>query len=111
MSSVPPELLRAIQVADETGTLVYGARSVKKLLLHGKAKAVVIAANAPPELKQDIKYYAKLSGIPVIKFNGTNIELGSVLGRPHGILVLAIVNPGQSNILEIAEKVGAVEQQ
>lgn len=106
MSSIPKhELIRAVQAAARTGQIVYGARRVTKLLLHGKAKVIVVASNAPPELKRDISYYAKLSNIPVLIFDGTNIELGAVVGRPHSVAVLAVLEPGQSNILELAEKV------
>lgn len=109
MSAIPPELIQAIRVAAETGNVVYGLRSVKKLALHGKVKLIVLAANAPPEVKGDINYYAKLGGIPVIVFPGTNMELGSIMGRPHSVLALAVVNPGQSNILELAKGVTSSE--
>lgn len=103
MSNVPKhELIRAVQTAARTGQIVYGARRVIKLVLHGKVKAVVIASNAPPELKRDISYYASFSNIPVLVFDGTNMELGAVVGRPHSVAVLAILEPGQSNILELA---------
>jgi len=104
-----PELIRAIQVAARTGSIKYGAREVTNLILHGNAKVVVVAKNAPPELRRDIEYYAKLSNIPVIVFDGTNIELGTIIGRPHSVAVLAIINPGQSNILELTSQVSASE--
>ncbi len=104
-----PELIKAIQVAARTGSIKYGTREVTKLVLHGNAKVVVIAKNTPPELKRDIEYYAKLSNIPVIVFDGTNIELGTIIGRPHSVLMLAIINPGQSNILELASQVSTSE--
>jgi len=97
------DLLRAIRVAAETGQIVYGAKEVRKLVLHGRAKAVIIASNAPPEIKRDLVYYARLSRIPVIVFPGTNMELGTLLGRPHSITSIAVIEPGQSNILELAE--------
>ncbi|MCY0868533.1 MAG: 50S ribosomal protein L30e [Desulfurococcus sp.] len=99
------DLLRAIRMAAETGHIEYGARKVRKLVLHGKAKAVIIALNAPAELKRDIEYYAKLSGIPVIVFPGTSVELGTFLGRPHSITSIAVIEPGGSNILDIAREV------
>lgn len=99
------ELIRAIQTAARTGQIIYGAREAIKIALHGKAKLIILAENAPLELKHDIKHYAKLSNTPVITFNGTNIELGTVIGRPHSVTVLAVLDPGQSNLLELAQKV------
>ncbi len=95
------DFVRALQMAIKTGEVVLGSKKTLKLVLHGKAKLVVIAANAPPELKKDIEYYAKLSNIPVYKFPGTNIELGTLAGKPFSVAAMAIVDPGQSNILDI----------
>lgn len=95
-----PELVKAIQTAARTGQIAYGAREITKLTLHGKARLIILASNAPPEVKRDITYYAKLSKIPVIIFDGTNIELGNIIGRPHSVTALAIIEPGQSRILD-----------
>ena len=95
------DFVRALQMAIKTGEVVLGSKKTLKLVLYGKAKLVVIAANAPPELKRDIEYYAKLSNIPVYKFPGTNIELGTLAGKPFSVAAMAIVDPGQSNILDI----------
>ncbi len=103
-SLLKPDLVKALQVAARTGQVVYGTRRVAKLLLHGKAKLVVMAANTPPEVKRDLVYYAKLSKIPVVIFEGTNMELGTIIGRPHSVAALAIIEPGQSNILELARE-------
>jgi large subunit ribosomal protein L30e len=98
-----PELIKALQTASRTGEIAYGSREVVKLVLHGKAKLVVLSANAPPEVKRDIMYYSKLSRIPVVVFDGTNIELGGVIGRPHSVSALAIIDPGQSKILDLIQ--------
>lgn len=102
MSSAQPELVKAIQTAAKTGKVVLGYRETLKLLLHGKVKLVVLAVNAPPEFKEDVNHYAKLSNIPVLTFPGTNMELGTILGKPFGVSTLGVVDPGQSNILELA---------
>jgi len=107
--ALKPELIRALQVAARTGTIEYGVRRVVKLVLRGNTRVVIIAKNAPPEVKRDLEYYAKLSNIPIIVFDGTNIELGAVIGRPHSVSVLAVIDPGQSNILELATEVSASE--
>lgn len=109
MASVA-DIIRSLQFAVRTGQVVLGSKKTKKLVLHGKAKLVIIAANAPPEIKRDLKYYAKLSNIPVYEFPGTNIELGTVVGKPFGVAAMAVIDPGQSNILELLKEVGEGEQ-
>ncbi|WP_440058990.1 50S ribosomal protein L30e [Thermogladius sp. 4427co] len=102
MSIVQTDLVKALQTAYRTGRVVIGYKRTLKMLLHGKVRLVVLASNSPPEFKDDIRYYAKLSNVPVIVFPGTNIELGTLLGKPYGISTLGVIDPGQSNILELA---------
>ncbi len=88
-----------LRIAIRTGKVVLGSNITIKLTKLGKAKLVVIASNAPPHIKKDIKYYAKLSNIPVYEYEGTNLELGAICGKPFSVASLAIIDPGESNIL------------
>ncbi|NJF26058.1 50S ribosomal protein L30e [Thermococcus sp. Bubb.Bath] len=86
----------------ETGKAVLGSKKTVHLAKTGGAKLIIVAKNAPAEIKEDIAYYAKLSNIPVYEFDGTSVELGTLLGKPFVVASLAIVNPGESNILALA---------
>jgi large subunit ribosomal protein L30e len=86
----------------ETGEAVLGSKRTIQLAKTGGAKLIIVARNAPADIKEDIYYYAKLSGIPVYEFEGTSVELGTLLGKPFVVASLAIVNPGESNILALA---------
>ena len=88
-----------LRIAIRTGKVVLGSNNTIKLTKLGKAKLVVIASNAPPHIKKDIKYYTRLSNIPVYEYEGTNLELGAICGKPFSVASLAIVDPGESNIL------------
>lgn len=91
------ELRKAI----ETGEVVIGSKRTVQLAKIGGAKLIVVAKNAPKELKDDVEYYAKLSNIPVHEFDGTSVELGTVLGKPFVVAALAVVEPGESKILAL----------
>ncbi|AJC71069.1 50S ribosomal protein L30 [Thermococcus guaymasensis DSM 11113] len=91
--------LRKVQ---DTGKLVMGAKKSIQYAKVGGAKMIIVAKNARPDIKEDIYYYARLSGIPVYEFNGTSVELGTILGRPHTVSALAIIDPGESRILALA---------
>ncbi len=88
-----------LRIAIRTGKVALGSNNTIKLTKLGKVKLVVIASNAPPYIKKDIKYYAKLSNIPVYEYEGTNLELGAICGKPFSVASLAIIDPGESNIL------------
>ena len=104
MSAVRTTLENELKVALRTGKVVIGSNKTIKLVKLGKAKLVVIASNTPPSIKRDIKYYAKLSKIPVYEYEGTNMELGAICGKPFSVAALAIIDPGESNILSIIEE-------
>lgn len=94
---------RELQVAINTGKVVIGFEETKKAVLAGTPKMVILAANAPKWARDDIEYYAKLAGIPIFVFPGSSIELGAAAKRPHRIMAIAVVDPGQSEILKLVE--------
>ena len=72
----------------------------------GKAKLIVIAENAPKELKDDIIYYSKLSKIPTYIYKGTSVDLGTLCGKPFMVAAVIIYDEGESRILEFVESGG-----
>ncbi len=98
--AVEKELITAIK----TGKVVLGTRKTMKLLKTGRAKLVVVAANAPPEVKNDMKYYAKLSGTPIYIYPGTSVDLGGVCGKPFPVMSLAVIDPGSSRIIDLVKE-------
>jgi large subunit ribosomal protein L30e len=94
---------RELQVAMNTGRVVIGFEETKKAVLAGTPKMVILAANAPRWARDDIEYYARLAGIPVFIFPGSSIELGAAAKRPHRIMAIAVIDPGQSEILKLVE--------
>nr|1W40_A Chain A, 50S RIBOSOMAL PROTEIN L30E [Thermococcus celer] len=93
-----------LRAAQDTGKIVMGARKSIQYAKMGGAKLIIVARNARPDIKEDIEYYARLSGIPVYEFEGTSVELGTLLGRPHTVSALAVVDPGESRILALGGK-------
>jgi len=87
------DVVRALKAAATTGDVRFGLSETKKSVKKGEAKLVVVSSNCPDE--------SVVSGsLPrVLVFNGTNVELGSACGKPFPISALAIVSPGESNIL------------
>lgn len=97
-------IARAIRLTVESGKVDFGARVGLKNSLLGKAKLIVIASRSPIELIEDITYYSKLSNIPLLVFEGTGVELGSICGKPYVVSVLSIYDVGSSDIMKLAKK-------
>jgi len=78
-----------------SGKIIIGSNSTLKKAKLGQLKFIVIASNAPENLKNDATYYAKLSNIPIIEFSGTNKDLGTLLGKPFPATLVGIIDTGQ----------------
>lgn len=91
---------RGIRVAVDTGDVTLGSEKSIQSLKLGKGKLVVVAANAPKDILEDVEYYANLSDIPAHTYDGTSVDLGSVCGKPFTVATLIINDPGDSTILD-----------
>jgi large subunit ribosomal protein L30e len=92
-------LTGAVRLAVERGKVDFGSRTASE-----KAKLFVLAGNARPDVRARVAALAKASGIPVIEFEGTSMELGSICGKPFPVSVLSVYEEGTSSILELAKK-------
>ncbi len=94
---------KAIATTAKTGKIHFGVNSTLKSVKAKKAKVIIIASNCPQNIREDIRYYSELSKIPVIIYKGSSLDLGAVCGKPFEVSVLTIREPGDSDILKVAE--------
>jgi len=87
----------------KSGKYSLGYKSALKQMRNGKAKLILIAGNCPPLRKSEIEYYAMLSKTTVHHFGGTNVALGTAAGKLFRVGVMTISDPGDSDLLTIAE--------
>jgi len=97
-------LQTAIRLAVEGGAVEFGMRHAMKESLRAGAKAIILASNAPVNIRQRVQRYCALSGVSIIDFPGSSLELGSVCGRPHQVAMLVVKDTGASNLLDFAKK-------
>lgn len=101
---------KAIGTAVKTGKVVLGANDAVKNAQTGKAKLIVISANCPTGIRSDIEYYGKLSGVNVVVYNGTSIDLGMACKKPFMVSALTVKEPGDSDILKLVEQPSLEEE-
>lgn len=93
----------ALRLTVESGKVEFGARRGLSNSLTAKAKLFVVASNTPADVKAQVQKYAELSKVPVIRFPGSSMELGSVCGKPFPVSVLSVYDAGSSNIMAMAK--------
>ena len=98
------DLNKSISMAVKTGKVLFGANSALKSARLGRARLIIVASNCPKNIRDDIEYYCKLSGIPLLIYRGSSLDLGAVCGKPFMVSALVIRDAGDSDILKLAVK-------
>nr|XP_013797390.1 PREDICTED: 60S ribosomal protein L30 [Apteryx mantelli mantelli] len=88
-----------LQLVMKSGKYVLGYKQTLKMIRQGKAKLVILANNCPALRKSEIEYYAMLAKTGVHHYSGNNIELGTACGKYYRVCTLAIIDPGDSDII------------
>jgi len=94
---------KAIAAAVKTGKVSFGAGSAVQSAQSGKARLIILAANAPKNVRENIEYYSKLSKVPLIIYKGSSLDLAATCGKPFTVSALSIREPGDSEILKLTE--------
>jgi large subunit ribosomal protein L30e len=87
---------RALKTAISTGKVVFGVQQAEKAAKSGEAKLLVVSNNCPSEFLM-----SKTHGVPVHVYEGTNMDLGALAGKPFSVSAIAIIDKGASNILSL----------
>ncbi len=95
------DVKKQLSNAVESGKVLLGSNKTVDSLLHDKPKLVLLSSNCPAKQAETIIYYCRLADVPYARVQETSIELGSSIGRPHPISVAAVMEEGESGILEV----------
>ncbi|XP_036062398.1 60S ribosomal protein L30-like [Onychomys torridus] len=88
-----------LQLVMKSAKYVVGCRQTLKILGQGKAKLVILTNNCRALRKSEIECYAMLAKTGVHHCSGNNIELGTACGKYYRVCTLAIIDPGDSDII------------
>lgn len=93
------DLVKDIRLAVDTGKVAIGANEVMKAISADKAKLVIVATKGKKETIADISHSCSVGEIKLIKFKETSLQLGTVCGKPYSVNAIAVMESGNSNIL------------
>ncbi len=104
MQSTKVDVNKQIQIAVKTGKVTLGVKEALDAARFAKAKLLIVASNCPARYKADIIQYAKQSSVPVFNYSGNSVDLGSACLKPFVVAALTVKEPGDSEILKLAER-------
>jgi len=89
------DISRALKSAISTGQVEFGVGQTEKAVKSGKAQMIILARNCQSDLlKSETK-------VKVHVYEGNNMELGALCGKPFSVSALAVIDKGSSNILTL----------
>lgn len=94
------DLNNDLRLAVDTGSVVLGTEQTAKAISSNKAKLVVITSKGKADANADIAHLCSVANVKIVKFKGSSLELGTVCGKPHSVNSLAVIEAGNSKILE-----------
>jgi large subunit ribosomal protein L30e len=91
------DMNRALRQVVQTGEVHFGVRQAKKALRANSAQLIVVPENIPDDTLEELRGIAK---VPMVRFEGTNFELGTICGKPFSVSALTVIEAGDSDILD-----------
>jgi large subunit ribosomal protein L30e len=92
-----------LKIAIKTGDVYFGFKQALKASKTGQAKLVILSLNCPLSFRNEIQNISAISNLPIYSFNSSSKDLGLACGKRFPVSVMAINNPGDSDILKIGE--------
>jgi Ribosomal protein L30E len=89
------DISRALKAAITTGKVEFGVDQTEKAIKTGTAQMIILSRNCPSKILTgdvDVKVHV---------YEGNNMELGALCGKPFSVSALAVIDKGTSNILTL----------
>jgi large subunit ribosomal protein L30e len=96
---------RALRSSMRTGKVLLGSNRTIDAGLSGQAKLIIYAADCPHEVRMQLDSV----DLPVYGYQGMGKDLGSACGKPFSVAALAIIEPGDSEIMALLREIRGVE--
>ena len=95
---------KQLQIAVRSGKVALGIKEAIDAARFARGKLLILASNCPARDRQNIAQYAKQSGIPIFDYPGTSVDLGAACLKRYVVAALTVREPGDSEILKLAER-------
>lgn len=96
---------RALRSSIRTGKVVLGSNRTVEAGLSGQAKLIICAEDCP----HDVRAQLDSIDLPLYGYQGMGKDLGSACGKPFSVAALAIIEPGDSEIMALLREIRGVE--
>lgn len=93
---------KALKDVAKKGKISIGQKQTKTAIQKGQAKIVVMANNCP--YAKTITTLTSENKVPLYKYTSTGVDLGYTCGKSFAVSLFAVLDEGDSNILQLVKK-------
>jgi len=93
---------KALKSVVKKGTVKIGEKQTKAAVSSGEAKLIVLAKNCP--YSAELTTMAKEKKVPLYTYTSNGVELGYACGKNFVVSSFAVVDEGETNILQLVKK-------
>jgi len=104
MQSQKIDVNKQLQIVVRSGKVALGIKEALDAARFAKCKLLILSSNCPARDRLNIVNYAQQSGVPIFDYPGTSVDLGSACLKHFVVAALTIKEPGDSEILKLAER-------
>jgi large subunit ribosomal protein L30e len=90
------DIHKSLRTLVQTGRVHFGVRQAMRAIRENRAKAIVV----PQNVQDTVLTQLKGSAVPLVRFEGTNFDLGTVCGKPFSVSALTVLDVGESDIMD-----------
>jgi len=90
------DLEKVLRTVMKTGKVVIGSKEALRSVKG--SKLIIYSSSLSEEKISNITKECKALEVPLMKFEGTTIDLGRICGRLHPISAMAIKSPGEGDL-------------
>lgn len=95
------EVDEELRKSERTGETVLGSNETLEATKSGKSKLTTVSATCPEDVEEKLRKYGEQEGVSLYYYPGGSKELGLALGKPFSVSAMAVIDPGDSSVLEL----------
>lgn len=92
-----------LREVEKTGKVVLGLNETIKAVSSGDSELVILSSTCPADVEENVRDQAEENDVLLYLYPGGSEDLGLALGKPFLVSAMAVIEPGDSSILELGE--------
>ncbi len=95
------EVNEELNKLEKTGDFVLGSKEALKATESARSKLTILSATCPQDVEEKLMELADDNDVPLHFYEGGSEDLGLALGKPFLVSAMAVIDPGDSSVLEL----------